>query len=76
MKTNAVDLRRNMKDVMRAVDRHEAVTVLYHGKEKAVILPIVHEVGEPVVEHAFFAMHDDSEKSVVTVMEELRGGRY
>jgi len=76
MKTNAVDLRRNMKDIMRAVDRNEAVTVLYHGKEKAVILPIAHEVCKPIVEHAFFAMHDDSEKSVDTVMEELRGGRY
>jgi len=40
MKTNAVDLRRNMKDIMRAVGRNEPVTVLYHGKEKAIILPI------------------------------------
>ncbi len=75
MKTNAVDLRRNMKDIMRAVDRHEMVTVLYHGKEKAVILPIEHATCEPVVEHAFFGMHVDSEKPVDAVMEGLRGGR-
>ncbi len=76
MKTNAVDLRRNMKDIMRAVDRQETVTVLYHGKEKAVILPIEHATCEPVVEHAFFAMDADAEESVDVVMEELRGGRY
>ncbi|PCI44749.1 MAG: hypothetical protein COB41_03560 [Proteobacteria bacterium] len=76
MKTNAVDLRRNMKDIMRAVDRHEAVTVFYHGKEKAVILPIEHAVCEPVVEHAFFGMHGDVDESVEQVMEGLRDGRY
>jgi len=76
VKTNAVDLRRNMKDIMRAVDRHEAVTVLYHGKEKAVILPIEKAVVKPVVEHDFFAMHDDSDLSVDVLMEGLRGGRY
>ena len=76
MKTNAVDLRRNMKDIMRAVDRHEAVTVLYHGKEKAVIVPIDHATCEPIVQHAFFGMHADAEKSVEAVVDDLRGGRY
>ena len=76
MKTNAVDLRRDMKDILRAVDRHEAVTVLYHGKEKALIVPIEHATCEPVVKHAFFGMDADAEKSVDAVMEELRDGRY
>jgi antitoxin (DNA-binding transcriptional repressor) of toxin-antitoxin stability system len=35
-----------MKDVLRAIDRGETVTVLYRGKEKARLTPIRVEVGE------------------------------
>ena len=35
MKATIVDLRYRMKDVLRAIDRGEIVTVLYCGKEKA-----------------------------------------
>ena len=35
-----VDLRYHMKDVLRAIDRGETVTVLYRGKEKARLTPI------------------------------------
>jgi len=75
MKTNAVDLRRNMKDIMRAIDRSEQVTVLYHGKEKAVIMPIEQTSCSPVNEHPFFGMLKET-KSVDSVMDELRGSRY
>ncbi len=40
MKATIVDLRYRMKDVLRAIDRGEAVTVLYRGKEKAKLMPI------------------------------------
>lgn len=39
MKASIVDLRYRMKDVLRAIDRGEEVTVLYRGKEKARIVP-------------------------------------
>ena len=39
MKATIVDLRYRMKDVLRAIDRGETVTVLYRGKEKARIIP-------------------------------------
>ncbi len=52
MKINAVDLRRNMKDIMRAVDRNEPVTVLYHGKEKAMIKQSIKTSASPVRSHA------------------------
>jgi len=55
MKINAVDLRRNMKDIMRAVGRNEPVTVLYHGKEKAMIRPIEQTSFSSVRSHAFLA---------------------
>src|ERR1700689_559379 len=40
MKASIVDLRYHMKDVLRAIDRGETVTVLYRGKEKARLGPI------------------------------------
>jgi antitoxin (DNA-binding transcriptional repressor) of toxin-antitoxin stability system len=40
MKASIVDLRYHMKDVLRAIDRGETVTVLYRGKEKARLVPI------------------------------------
>jgi antitoxin (DNA-binding transcriptional repressor) of toxin-antitoxin stability system len=40
MKASIVDLRYRMKDVLRAIDRGETVTVLYRGREKARLVPI------------------------------------
>lgn len=41
MNATIVDLRYHMKRVLRAIDRGETVTVLYRGKEKAKLMPIV-----------------------------------
>jgi antitoxin (DNA-binding transcriptional repressor) of toxin-antitoxin stability system len=40
MNATIVDLRYNMKDVLRAIDRGETVTVLYRGKERAKLTPV------------------------------------
>ncbi|MCC6590725.1 MAG: type II toxin-antitoxin system prevent-host-death family antitoxin [Bryobacterales bacterium] len=40
MEANIVDLRYRMKDVLRAIDRGEVVTILYRGKRKAKLVPI------------------------------------
>jgi antitoxin (DNA-binding transcriptional repressor) of toxin-antitoxin stability system len=40
MNATIVDLRYRMKDVLRAIDRGETVTVLYRGKAKAALMPI------------------------------------
>jgi prevent-host-death family protein len=39
MKATVFDLRYRTKDVLKAVERGETVTVLHRGKEKARILP-------------------------------------
>jgi len=75
MKTNAVDLRRNMKDIMRAVERNEPVTVLYHGKEKAMIRPIKQASASSVRRHPFFGM-DKADGDVKKVIDGLRDSRY
>jgi antitoxin (DNA-binding transcriptional repressor) of toxin-antitoxin stability system len=62
MKASIVDLRYRMKDVLKAIDRGEPVTVLYRGKEKAQIVPI--KTGKPkmkVEDHPFFGMWKDRE---------------
>ncbi len=75
METSAADLRYNFKDVMRAVERNEPVTVLYHGKPKAEIKAIVRPSQKKVAAHPFFGM-SDAETSVEEEMLKLRGLRY
>jgi antitoxin (DNA-binding transcriptional repressor) of toxin-antitoxin stability system len=40
MNATIVDLRYRMKDVLRAIDRGETVTVLYRGRVKAALMPV------------------------------------
>jgi len=40
MNATIVDLRYRMKEVLRAIDRGETVTVLYRGKAKAKLTPV------------------------------------
>ncbi len=39
MKVSVVDLRYKINDVLKALDRNEAVTLLYRGKVKGVLMP-------------------------------------
>jgi antitoxin (DNA-binding transcriptional repressor) of toxin-antitoxin stability system len=65
MKASIVDLRYHMKDVLRAIDRGETVTVLYRGKEKARLVPLGdRDPGKPkmkVSDHPFCGMWADRE---------------
>ena len=45
MNATIVDLRYRMKDVLRAIERGETVTVLYRGKAKAALIPIPPPLG-------------------------------
>ena len=56
MKARIVDLRYRMKDVLKAVDRGETVTVLYRGKEKARLVPIGATEEEKISSHPGFGM--------------------
>lgn len=39
MKASVLDLRKKMREVMSAIDRHERVTLTHRGRSKAVIVP-------------------------------------
>ena len=76
MKASVVDLRYKMNDILKALDRNEKITILYHGKIKGILSPILHKKNKKVCEHYFFGMHDKNKKSVEQEMDELRRNRY
>ncbi|HEC27634.1 MAG TPA: type II toxin-antitoxin system Phd/YefM family antitoxin [Gammaproteobacteria bacterium] len=61
MKASIVDLRYKINDILKALDRNESVTVLYHGKIK---------------DHPLFGMTNDSEKTVLEELANLRKLRH
>lgn len=76
MKASIIDLRYKMKDVLKALDRKEEVTILYHGKVKGVIVPVNNKKKKKVKDHPFFGMLKSSDISVSEKMQNLRGPRY
>ena len=77
MKATVVDLRYKMSDILKALDRNESVSVLYHGKVKGVIVPAKVQVLKKIKDHPFFGMSaKDTEKSVLDELNELRKLRY
>ena len=56
MQATIVDLRYNMKDVLKALARKEPVKIIYHGKEKGVIYPAKSRTYHKVSDHPFFGM--------------------
>ncbi len=75
MKATILDLRYRMNDVLKALERNEKVTILYHGKPKGVITAGSGRGEMKVTEHPFFGMKKER-TSVEKEMDKLRGGRY
>lgn len=75
MKATIVDLRYRMREVLKALDRNESVSVLYRGKLKGVIRPAPGSEPSKVTDHAFFGCRKDTRR-VDRIMEQLRGSRF
>ena len=75
MKASVVDLRYRMNEILKAIDRNEEVTILYHGKVKGVIKPNISRGRRRISDHLFFNMYQ-SKKAIHEVMADLRGDRY
>jgi len=75
MKASLTDLRYRAKEVLKAIDRNEEVTILYRGKVKRVIKPKISGSPRRISDHPFFNMAP-SRKTVKAVMADLRGDRY
>ena len=78
MKATILDLRYRTKDVLKAVERGETVTVLCRGKEKARITPIPSSRGAEVRANAAFGMWKDRKdlSNVPKFVRTLRQGRF
>ena len=76
MKASIVDLRYKTNDILKALDRNESVTVLYHGKVKGIIKPAREKSELKIKDHPFFGMYQESEESVLEELENLRKPRY
>jgi len=76
MKASIVDLRYKTNDILKALDRNESVTVLYHGKVKGIIKPAREKSELKVKEHPFFGMCSESEVPVLEELENLRKPRH
>jgi hypothetical protein len=80
MKASVVDLRHRMGDILRAVDRNEKVTILYHGKERALMVQLPKRRKKPmrIEDHPFFGMWADRKdmEDVEAYVRKLREPRY
>ncbi len=76
MKASIVDLRYKTKDILKALERNESVTVLYHGKVRGVINPVKEKSVTKVKDHPFFGMTGKSEGTVLEQLENLRKPRH
>lgn len=76
MKASILDLRYKTKDILKALEKNESVTVLYHGKVKGIIKPAREKSLYKVKEHLFFGMRNRHEETVIEELENLRKPRY
>jgi hypothetical protein len=76
MKASIVDLRYKTKDILKALERNESVTVLYHGKIRGIIHPAKEKSTSNIVDHPFFGMDEENEDAVLEELEKLRKPRY
>lgn len=78
MNATVLDLRKNMRSILSALDRNEKVNLTYRGRKKATIIPVSEEERQNKVEthEAFGIWKDDEQKSDVDkYIRELRRGR-
>ena len=78
MKASVVDLRRRMKDVVRALERGETVELTHRGKTKGVVHPSKSAcMLKRACEHEAFGIWSDRDDldDVATAVRRLRKGR-
>ena len=76
MKATIVDLRYKMKDVLKALDAREPVSIYYHGKLKGTLVSTESAKKFDSKKHSFFGSRKNDKKSVQQTMKELRRSRY
>ena len=75
MKTSINDLHLRMKDVLKALDARETVSIHDHGKLKGTIVPVGAPKKFDSKKHPFFGSRKSEKKGVDRVVKELRKTR-
>jgi prevent-host-death family protein len=79
MKASILDLRRQMSEVLKSLDRNEPVTILHRGKKKAVLYPAKPDDSQSgkASDHPAFGMWKNRKdlEDVDQVVRRLRKGR-
>ena len=80
MKASFLDLRRRSREILRALERNEAVTVLYRGRPKAIMQPLNGGGGgdqAKAADHPAFGLWADRDDltDVAAHVRRLRRGR-
>jgi hypothetical protein len=66
-----------MKDVLKALERNEEVTLLHRGKVKGILIPPRQQKSCKISSHPFFGMSaQESGSTVLEELDELRKPRY
>jgi len=80
MKATFLDLRKRSKEIVKALDRNQSVTLFYRGKAKGVIVPASSppEKAVSILEHRAFGMWRERAdmKSVHGFVAKLRKTRH
>lgn len=76
MKASIVDLRYKTKEILKALDARESVSIYYHGKLKGTIVPAEPAKKMRVEDHPFCGSMKNDKRSVKQIMKELRRPRY
>ncbi len=79
MNVTVLDLRKNMKKIMSAIEHNEPVTLIYRGRKKAMIVPCSDEhLKTSAAEHPAFGMWADRKDmdNVNELVRNLRQGRF
>jgi antitoxin (DNA-binding transcriptional repressor) of toxin-antitoxin stability system len=75
MDATILDLRYKMRDVLTALNRHEKVTIKYHGKTKGIIIPHGTSNKRKSSEHPLFGMLKDETESPAELVNKMRRSR-
>ena len=80
MKASAMELRHSLKEIIAAVDRGEEVTIVYRGKERAVLVPLerAKKARGHAADHPAFGMWKDRQdmEDVSQYVRQLRQARF
>jgi prevent-host-death family protein len=75
VKATILDLRYKTKEILKALEAREPVTITYHGKVKGVIMPVQPDKRKTVKEDPFFGSARDDKRPVNKLIRDMRKPR-